>query len=134
MANAVYPKAIEGFGDGTIVWTTDDCRAMLVKTGAAYNAAHTVLNDIVSYDNGRSAAIGSKSSTLGVFDGADTSLTAGAATLSIAIVIYKYNASDTLARLIAWIDTATGLSFTPAAGQTVNITWDNGANKIFKIG
>ncbi len=27
----------------------------------------------------------------------------------------------------------TGLPFTPSAGQTVNITWSNGANRIFKI-
>ena len=45
-----------------------------------------------------------------------------------------HTGADATARLVAYIDTPTsGLPFTPAAGQTVNITWDNGANKIFKL-
>ena len=136
MANTMYPKAAEGFGDGTINWTTDDIRCMLVKTGASYNAAHDFLDDLSgSYDNGRVAAsLGSKTCTLGIFDAADNSLVATAATSSIALAFYKYNASDASARLVLWMDTMTGFPFTPAAGQTVNLVWDNGANKIYKMG
>lgn len=35
-------------------------------------------------------------------------------------------------RLIAWIDTGTNIPVVPNGGD-VNITWDNGANKIFKL-
>ena len=35
-------------------------------------------------------------------------------------------------RVIAFIDTATGLPVTPNGGD-ITITWDNGANKIFKL-
>jgi hypothetical protein len=34
--------------------------------------------------------------------------------------------------LIAYIDTATGLPVTPGGGD-IDITWDNGSNKIFKL-
>jgi hypothetical protein len=35
-------------------------------------------------------------------------------------------------RLIAWIDTGTNIPVVPNGGD-VNITWDSGANKIFKL-
>lgn len=134
MASALYDKGREGFLDGSIDWDTDDIRTMLVKTGYTFSAAHEMLNTVsASYDNGRTAALGTKTVVAGVAGAANTSLTATAAVLSIALVIYKYNVSDAAARLICYIDDATGLPFTPAASQTVNITWDAGANKIFKL-
>ncbi len=38
----------------------------------------------------------------------------------------------TAQRLIAYIDTATGMPVTPNGGD-ITIAWDNGANKIFKL-
>jgi len=134
MANTLYDKGREGFLDGSIDWDTDDIRTCLVKSTYTFSAAHQYMSSITSYDNGRSAALGSKTVTSGVADAANTSLTATAADASKALVIFKHTGSDATARLIAYIDTPTsGLPFTPSAGQTVNITWDNGANKIFKL-
>ena len=134
MASALYDKGREGFLDGSIDWDTDDIRTMLVKTGYTFSAAHDFLDDVATlYDNGRTVALGTKTVASGVAGAAVTSLQATAAVLSIALVIYKYNAADSAARLICYIDDATGLPFTPAASQTVNITWDTGANKIFKL-
>jgi hypothetical protein len=135
MASALYDKGREGFLDGSIDWDTDDIRAVLVRTGYAVNlATHDFLDDITTaLENGRTAALGSKTVVAGVADAADTSLVATAAVSSIAIVIFKHTGSDATARLIAYIDTATGLPFTPGVGQTVNIAWDNGANRIFKL-
>ena len=114
--------------------SSGDIRCMLVKSTYTFSAAHKFITDLGSVDNGRSAALASKTFTSGVFDAADTSLTATAAAASNALVIFKHTGSDSTARLIAYIDTPTsGLPFTPAASQTVNITWDNGANKIFKL-
>lgn len=135
MADKLYPKGAEGLEDGSIDLDTDDIRCMLVKTGGTYNAAHDFLDDLsTSYDNGRTVALTGKSCTLGVVDANDTSLAATAAVVSVALVIYKYNAADSAARLIAWLDSLTGLPFTPAAGQTINVIWNNGASKIFSIG
>lgn len=134
MANAVYNKAREEYLDGLLDWSADDVRVCLVKSGYTFSAADTSMSDISTNDNGRSAALGSKTVTDGVADAADTSLTATSATACSALVVFKHTGSDATARLIAYIDTPTaGLPFTPAAGQTVNIAWDNGANKIFKL-
>ena len=133
MTSALYDKGREGFLDGSIDWDTDDVRVALVESTYTFVAAHDFMDDLGTNDNGRSAALGTKTVTSGVADAADTSLTATAALACNALVVYKYNASDAAARLIAYIDSATGLPFTPAASQTVNIAWDTGANKIFKL-
>ena len=134
MANALYDPGREGFLDGSIDWDTDDIRVMLVLSSYTFSAAHRFLSDLGVVDNGRSAALGGKTVTNGVADANDTSLVATAATASEALVIFKHTGADGTARVIAHIDTPTsGLPFTPSAGQTVNIAWDNGANKIFKL-
>ena len=134
MANVLYDPGREGFLDWTIDWDTDDVRAMLVLSTYTFSAAHKFLSSLTTYDNGRSAALGSKTVTDGVADAADTTLNATAASASKAVVVFKHTGSDATARVIAYIDTPTsGLPFTPAAGGAVPITWDNGANKIFKL-
>jgi len=132
---ALYDPGREGFLDGSIDWDTDDIRAILIKTGYSFSAAHKFVSDLTpaSYDNGRSASLTGKAVTNGIADAADSSLAANAATLSIAVGLYKYNAADAAARLIGYIDSGTGLPFTPAAGQTVNLLWSDGANRIFKL-
>lgn len=134
MANVLYDPGREGFLDGSIDWDTGDIRVMLVLSSYTFSAAHKFLADLGAVDNGRSAALGTKTVTNGVADAADTSLVATAAAASKALVIFQHTGVDATARIIAHIDTPTaGLPFTPSAGQTVNITWDNGANKIFKL-
>ena len=123
MANVLYDPGREGFLDGSIDWDTDDIRVMLVLSSYSFSAAHKFISDLGAVDNGRSAALGSKTVTNGVADAADTSLVATAATASKALAIFKHTGNDSTARLIAYIDTPTsGLPFTPSAGQTVNIT------------
>lgn len=134
MANVLYDKGREGFLDGSIDWDTDDIRVALVESTYTFSAAHDFMDDLGTNDNGRSAALGSKTVTSGVADAADTTITATAALACNALVIFKHTGSDATARLIAYIDTpASGLPFTPAASQVVPITWDNGANRIFKL-
>lgn len=134
MASVLYDKGREGILDATININSGDIRAMLVKSAYTFSSAHQFLSDITSgNDNGRSAALASKTYTSGVFDAADTSLTATAAVACNALVLFVHTGSDATARVIAYIDTATGLPFTPSASQPVNITWDAGANRIFKL-
>lgn len=133
MANALFNPGREGFLDGSIDWDTGDIRVMLVKSTYTYDATDEFLSDLGSVDNGRSAALGTKAVTDGIADAADTSLTATDAAACNALVIFQHTGSDATARVIAYLDTATGLPLTPAAGGTVNIAWDSGANKIFKL-
>lgn len=135
MSNVLFDPGREGHLDGTVIESSGDIRVMLVKSAYTFSAAHKFLSDITAgNDNGRSAALGSKTVTNGVFDAADTTLTATAAVACNALVVFQHTGVDATARLIAYIDTPTaGLPFTPSASQVVNITWDNGANKIFKL-
>jgi hypothetical protein len=48
-------------------------------------------------------------------------------------VLFLHTGSDATARLIAYIDSAVGLPFTPEASQVCPIVWDSGANKIFAL-
>lgn len=133
MPSILFDKGREGILDTTIAMT-GDIRVMLVKSAYVFGAAHQFLSDITAgNDNGRSASLASKTYVAGVFDAADTIIVTLAAAASNALVVYVHTGVDATARLIAYIDTATGLPFTPAAGQTVNQVFDNSVNKIFKL-
>lgn len=134
--SALYNAGREGFLDGSIDWDTNDMRVMLCKSAYTFVATHKFITDLpqATADNGRTVALGTKTVADGVAGAANTSLTATAASACNALIVFQHTGSDASARLIAYIDTVTsGLPFTPAAGGTVNITWDPGANKIFKL-
>lgn len=133
MTNQLFNPGREGFLDGSINWSSGDIRVMLVKNTYSFVASHKYLSDLGSVDNGRSPSLGTKTVTDGVADAADTSLVATAAVACNALVIFQHTGSDATARLIAYIDTVTGLPVTPGVGGTINIAFDNGTNKIFKL-
>lgn len=128
----LYDAGREGILDDSIEMSKDDIRAMLLS-GYAFSEAHRVVSDLGPVDNGRSAALSGKSFAAGIFDAADTSLEARAERHSAALVLFKDTGSDASARLIAYIDDAVNLPAKPGAGQTVNIEWSNGPNRIFKL-
>lgn len=130
MTNQLYPKGREGFLDGSIDWDTNDIRCCLVR-GYTYNSAHDFLDDITTIVV-RSSAFTTKTVTNGVADADDVTFTAVGAGADIeSLVIYKYNAVDSAARLIAYIDTGTGFPISPD-GSDVVIQWD-ATNKIFTL-
>ena len=135
MANALYNKGREGFLDGSIDWDTDDIRCILVDT-ADYTvdlATHDNLDDVPGDARvATSGALTSKTVTDGVADAADVTLSSVTGDTCEAIVIYKHTGTESTSRLIAYIDTATGLPVTPNGGD-ITIQWDSGANKIFKL-
>ena len=68
----------------------------------------------------------------GVADAADILFTAVTGATVEALVIYRDTGTPGTSRLIAYIDSATGLPFAPS-GADVTVQWDNGINKIFKL-
>ena len=133
MTNLLFDSGREGILDTTIPMT-GDIRVMVVLSTYVFDAAHKFVADLGAVDNGRSTALQNKTYTNGVFDADNISLVATAASAVSSLIIFYHTGSDATARLIAYIDTAaSGLPFTPSAGQTVNITWDSAANKIFKL-
>lgn len=134
MANTLYAAGLEGLLDRTID-LTGDIRVALVRSTYTPSADFDVtLDDLGGAINGRSAALTGMSYTAGTFDADDTSLVAETSEPCNALALFQHDADDSSARLIAYIDDpAVGLPFTPAAGQTVDILWDDGADHIFTI-
>lgn len=135
MANALYAKGRQGFLDGSIDWDTNNIKAILIDTGT-YTvdlANHDFLDDIpVGARVSTSGNLTGKTVVDGVADAADTTFTAVSGATVEALVVYQDTGVAGTSRLIAWIDTATGLPLTPNGGD-ITIVWDNGANRIFKL-
>ena len=139
MSNALYDSGRNGFAKGDIAWKAtggSTIKAILVDTASyAVNlATHANLSDIAAGARvGSAVALTPSDPVAGVCDAADISFTglSGAPTVE-ALVLYKDTGVESTSTLIAYIDTATGLP-TPAGASTVNVAWDNGANKIFKL-
>lgn len=135
MPNALYDKGRQKFLEGSIAWLTDTIKAQMIDT-ANYTvnlATHEFLSDIPSAARvGGAATLAGKTSTAGVADGDDTVFPLLSGNSVEAIVIYKLGGGDGSSPLIAYIDTATGLPFSPNGGNTT-VAWSDGANRIFKL-
>jgi hypothetical protein len=134
MSNALFDPGREGILDDTIEMSVDDIRVILIRSTYSFDITDKFIVDLGSVDNGRSVALTGKTFTNGIFNAVNTSIVATAAVPVSAIVVVKHTGSDATARVICYDDTVvSGLPFTPAAGQTLNILWDTGANKVFKL-
>lgn len=135
MANALFDKARQRFLEGQFNWNTDTIKAALVDTGTYTPnlSAHEFLSDISTGARvAMSGAFTGKTTTGGAADANDITYTSVTGPSIEAIVIFKDTGTDSTSPLIAYIDTATGLPITPNGGDII-VTWDNGANKIFKL-
>jgi hypothetical protein len=128
MADVLYPQYKEAILTAGLNLTSSDIRVALMQSAYTYNTAHDFMNDVSASENGRSAALASKTVTAGVFDAADTTVTATSAVACNAIIVFYYTGSDATARLIAYIDFA---AFTPSAGQVISVAFN--ASGIFTL-
>ena len=141
MANSVFPKAKEGFLDGSIDLDTAVIKVALVR-GYTYSSSHEFVSDVTSTGtlHATSAALSSIDVTNGVFDAADVTFTTPSTDSNDhSLLIFQSSAvgggSDVAAssqRVIAWIDTGTGIPIKPAGGD-ITVVWDDGSNKIFSL-
>ena len=135
MANTLYDYARQRFLEAQINWMTDTIKVILVDTGAytPQTAVHQYLADIpISARIAGPVTLTSKSTAGGAADAADCTFTSVTGASIEAIVIYSDSGTEATSPLLAYIDTATGLPITPNGGDII-VTWDNGANKIFKV-
>ena len=135
MANTLYDYARQRFLEAQINWMTDTIKVILVDTGAytPQTAVHQYLADIpISARIAGPVTLTAKSTAGGAADAADCTFTSVTGASIEAIVIYSDSGTEATSPLLAYIDTATGLPITPNGGDII-VTWDNGANKIFKV-
>ena len=135
MANALFDFGRESFLDGNLDWSGTLIKAVLVDHGVdtPVPATDQDLADITAGARiATSAGFSSKTSTDGVADAADLTYSTVSGASVESIVIYFDSTVEATSTLIAFIDTATGLPVTPNGGD-ITVTWDSGANKIFKL-
>lgn len=137
MANALYDKGRNAFARGEINWLAsggDTIKVILVDT-ADYTvdlANHDFLDDVPAAARVASATLTLSDPAAGVCDAGDVTFSAVTGDPCEALIIYKDTGTEATSPLLAYIDTATGLPVTPNGGN-ITVTWDSGANKIFKL-
>jgi hypothetical protein len=140
MANAVFPKGLEGHLLAEVDFDTAVIKAALVR-GYTYAASHKFVSDVTGAGGtlaATSGALATKTGTNGVADAADITFTAVAANASgHGILVFQSSAvtggadvAATAQRVIAWYDTGTNLPVTTNGGD-VNVAWN--ASGIYSI-
>jgi hypothetical protein len=145
MSNAAYTAFLKGVLNAEYDLDTASIKAALVR-GYTFSAAHATMADVVGGGggtiNGTSAALASPTVTGGVFDAADTTIATTANATNHALVVFQASAvtggadvAQSSQKLIAYIDTSSdsSLPVQPGTGNTA-VTFDNGTNKILKVG
>lgn len=139
MANVLFHPARAGFLTASMGWLAGSVPATWVPyiIGSwAFDQSAVFLSDIpAAVWRARGTYLTSKTVASGIADAADTLVaavgSAGSATAVAVIAVNETGASQT-SLLGFYVDVATGIPFLPN-GADVNLVFDDGANKIFKL-
>jgi hypothetical protein len=133
MANALYPKAKEAFLNGAINMAANTITLALVDTGVyTYSTAHQYRSDVSNSAVISTATLSNKTITSGVFDADDATFTSVSGANCEALIIFADTGVQGTSRLVAYIDSATGLPILPNGGD-ITVAFSSGANKIFSL-
>jgi hypothetical protein len=135
MSNQLYPKAKEDFLSGNLNMSSNTITIALVDTDVyTFSSAHEDRADIPNSAVVAEANLTSKTVTSGVFDADDATFSTVSGANCEALVIYHTDVQggNTTSRLIAYIDTATGLPILPNGGD-ITVRFSSGASKIFAL-
>lgn len=135
MANGLYDKGREGFLAGAISWSTGDIRGTLVDLAdytpnLATDQFYSIIPSVARVAT--AGPLTGKTITAGVADADNLDFGTVTGDSVEALILWQYNAVESAARLIAFLDTGVGMPFTPSGGP-FTVVWDDGANKIFKL-
>jgi hypothetical protein len=133
MANALYPKAKEAFLNGAINMAANTITLALVDTGVyTYSTAHQYRSDVSNSAIISTATLSNKTISDGVFDADDATFTSVTGANCEALIIFADTGVQGTSRLVAYIDSATGLPILPNGGD-ITVAFSSGANKIFSL-
>ena len=135
MANVLYPKAKEDFLAGNLNLSSNTITIALVDTDVyTFSSTHEDRADIPNSAVVATANLQSKTITSGVFDADDVSFTSVSGANCEALIIYHTDiqGGNTTSRLIAYVDSASGLPILPNGGD-ITVRFSSGANKIFAL-
>ena len=133
MANALYSKAKEAFLNGSINMVANTISIALVDTGVyTYSATHQFRNEVSNSAVISSTTLANKTITNGVFDADDATFSSVTGANCEALLIFQDTGIQTTSRLIAYIDSATGLPILPNGGD-ISVAFSSGSSKIFAL-
>ena len=135
MANFMYDRGRQGFLAGEIDWDADTIKLVLIDEAddTPSASADNALSDRAAPSRvATSSAFASKTTTAGVADAADVTLSTVTGDPSESIDIYKDSGTESTSYMIVNVNTATGLPVTPNGGDII-VQFDNSSNKIFKL-
>jgi hypothetical protein len=124
MSNTLYGKAKEALESKQIDLTSDVLKACLVNASYTPNiATDQYLSTISANVVATSPQLTGITVTLGAFAASAVTISAVSGVACKYLVIYQATGNNATSRLIALIDTASGLPFTPT-GSDVTLEWD----------
>ena len=130
MANVLIDLGRQSFANGEISWGADNIKAVLSRTDLNTTTGQfaSELTAVATSGN-----LTGKTNVFGVCVADDVTFTSVPTGAAIPYV-YVYKDSGVLAtsKVLAKIDTGGNLPVTPNDGD-IQVQWDNGANKIFKL-
>ena len=133
MANALYSKAKEAFLNGSINMVANTISIALVDTGVyTYSATHQFRNEVSNSAVISSTTLTNKTITNGVFDADDATFSSVTGANCEALLIFQDTGIQTTSRLVAYIDSATGLPILPNGGD-ISVAFSSGSSKIFAL-
>jgi hypothetical protein len=133
MANSLYLKAKESFLNGSINMVANTITIALVDTGVyTYSSSHQFRNEVANNAVISSTTLTNKTITNGVFDADDATFSSVTGANCEALLIFQDTGIQTTSRLIAYIDSATGLPILPNGGD-ISVAFSSGSSKIFAL-
>lgn len=120
MASAPYPLGMKAILDGDVDHLVDTMIALLYD--GTFNSAHQFISDLPGTINDRSTGLLGKTTTLGVFDANNITVTTVPASTTDAVIIAKDTGLDTTSPLTFFLELAA--PFVLAAPADVSIVWN----------
>ena len=133
MANALYLKAKESFLNGSINMVANTVTIALVDTGVyTFSSSHQFRNEVSNSAIISSTTLTNKTITNGVFDADDATFSSVTGANCEALLRFQDTGIHTTSRLVAYIDSATGLPILPNGGD-ISVAFSSGSSKIFAL-
>lgn len=135
MANQLYPKAKEDFLAGNLNMSSNTITIALIDTDVyTFSTSHEDRADIPNSSILAEANLANQTITSGVFDADDATFSSVSGVNCEALIVYHTDVQggNSASRLIAYIDTATGLPILPNGGD-ITVRFSSGASKIFAL-
>lgn len=137
MSNAIYPEWKDAIATGAAnsALNGGNVKVLLVDLADyTFDVAHEFLSSIPAAARvAISAALTGVTITAGVVDADDTTFSSVSGDQSEALIWFIDTGVEATSRLVVYLDSGyTNLPVTPSGGN-IQVAWDNGANKVFKL-